>query len=50
MNIEAERAQDPDAADAEDDLLLEPVNGIAAIEVMGQRAIVLAVLVKLSVE
>jgi hypothetical protein len=39
VNVEAERLQEAHAADAEDDLLLEPIEIVAPIKVMGQYAI-----------
>ena len=50
MDIETERPQQPDAADAEDDLLFEPIDVVAAIKVMRQCAVVFAVLLKIGVE
>ena len=49
-DVEAERAQHPRAADAQNDLLLEAVGAIAAVEVMRQRPVERAVLFKVGVE
>ena len=50
MNVEAERPQDADPADAENDLLFQPISVVAAIEIMGQGAVVGAVLLEIGVE
>src|SRR6516225_35824 len=50
VEIEAERAQDANAADAENNLLFEPVDLVAPIEEMRQRAILFVILVQLGVE
>ena len=38
VQIEAERAQNAQAADPQNDLLLQPTDLVAAVEKMGQRA------------
>src|SRR5215470_12607089 len=50
MQIEAERSQNANAADAKNDLLFQPVRHVAAIEVMRQRAVLLAILIELGIK
>ncbi len=50
VDVEAEGAQNPNAAEAEDDLLLHPVGIVASVEVVRQRPVRLAVLLQIGVE
>jgi len=45
-----ERLKRPDAADAEHDLLREPVPSVSAVEMLRERAVPLAVLLEVRVE
>ena len=50
IDLEAERPQQADAADAEHDLLLQPVGVVAAVQPVGQATILGVVLVEVGVE
>ena len=50
VNLESERPQNSDAADAEDDFLFEPVGVVAAIQVMGEGAVFFGILIEVRVE
>jgi hypothetical protein len=50
LNIESQRAQDAHAADPEDDLLLQPIGIVPAVEHVGQAAVLGAVLREVGVE
>ena len=50
LRLVAELLEGPHAADAEQDLLAEPVLGVAAVEAVGDRAAVVVVLLDVGVE